>query len=426
MPEEICGFTRIEIDKGVSLYIQRTSVFKTNIVKVYFAVPLEQATATKFALLPNVLKRGCSRFVNTKKIVRYLNSLYGAGLSYEISKTQEQQIVSFILTVVSERFLPKGAKTLSRGVEFLRRLLLKPALEKGQFKKDYIEQEKEDLKRFINARINERGRYAIDKCIEEMYKGERYCIPEYGRLEDIDSITPSELYKYYKEFLCTACIDIFVYGDTKEEKIARLVENLFYIKPRNPLVTPETMKERRVEKEKIVTERQDMDYARLVIGCRTYTTWKSPDIYAMIFYTGILGEFTHSRLFITVREKEALAYYIKARLEETNGLLLITAGLDSCHLEKAISLVKVQMQDLAEGNISDEEFESTRRSIIDAARTLVDNPSRWISTFYGMLVNKRPVTPDEIIQKFYSIKKEDVINAANKVKIDTIYTLKNV
>ena len=84
-------------------------------------------------------------------------------------------------------------KYLNQYVEFLDEVVNHPLVIDGGFKEEYVEIEKQNLKHRIESIINDKGRYAIERAREEMFKGERYGISDLGYLEDIDKITSKEI-----------------------------------------------------------------------------------------------------------------------------------------------------------------------------------------------------------------------------------------
>jgi predicted Zn-dependent peptidase len=124
------------------------------------------------------------------------------------------------------------------------------------------------------------------------------------------------------------------------------------------------------------------------MGFRTNTRYSDEDYYALMVYNGILGGGTHSKLFQNVREKASLAYYAFSRLEKTKGLMLISSGIDFDDKNKAIDIIKQQLEDIKKwGKISDYEFDSTIKSLTNSYKEAADNPSMIISLYLDGIIN---------------------------------------
>ena len=90
--------------------------------------------------------------------------------------------------------------------------MFNPLIENNGFKAEYVEGEKKNIKQIIESKIDNKGQYSLDKCIEETFKGEPYGLYKYGYVEDLEKITPQDLYKYYKKMISECKIDIFCSG----------------------------------------------------------------------------------------------------------------------------------------------------------------------------------------------------------------------
>src|SRR5699024_6052810 len=199
---------RINIDKGINLNIIKTDKFKSNLISVYLIRPLVREEATKNALLPSVLRRGTKEYTNSLEIERKLENMYGSNLGVGISKKGERHILRFSIEGPKRNYV-KDEKQNVELIKMIRSIIYQPYLEEEAFSESYLKQEKENLKRKIEGRINDKRNYAIERCIEEMCKNEKFSIYELGYVEDLESIDNVNLYKHYLEVLETSEIEIF-------------------------------------------------------------------------------------------------------------------------------------------------------------------------------------------------------------------------
>ncbi len=415
-------FEVFEPAKGFRVFVHPTTKFKTITLSLYVHQPLgDQATA--LALLPQVLRRGCKSMPDMRTIVTALEDLYGASMGGDIAKVGERHLIVFRFEVVNDRFAPRKINALEKSLGFLWKILSQPVVVKGGLRPDYVAQEKENLKRLIEGMINERMSYAYERCIQEMCKGEAYERYEYGRLEDIDPITPKTLLKLQERLLLEAPIDLYVSGDLDPKKVAALAKKLFKFKKRKLRALPATVVKSGNGALREHIEKLDVEQGKMVLGCRTGVTWGQPDTFPLVMYNGLLGAFPHSKLFANVREKEGLAYAVHSSLDHTKGLLFITAGIDPDKYEKCVEVIKQQMTDLAAGKISDDEWEKTRLTITDRIRSREDNPSAKIGSMVEMSMNGKPMVAQQVIDGVNAVTREQVVRAAVRVHPDTIFYL---
>ncbi len=417
-------FVKSGIAPGVDLYICPTRKFKTVLVQVFMHQQLERDLATPTALFPMVLMRGAQNLPNKLEITRKLEGLYGAELDNDILKKGERQIVTFALEVADEKYTPGKEEVLRQGLEVLRDILYNPLLEEGGFRQSYVAQEKEQLKKQIKGLINDKMSLAVERCVQEMCREERYGTFKYGYLEQVDAAEPGELLDYYRDFVSRAPLDLFVVGDVEAAAVQGLVEEVFTFPPGDKFTLEPPHVFREPGDPRVVEEKMNIKQGKLTLGYRTNVPY-GDDIFPLVFYNGILGGFSHSKLFQNVREKASLAYYAFSRLEKSKGLMLISSGIEVEDYQKALDIIGEQVADMAAGKITDEEFENTRKGLLSQATLVEDNPYQLVGSALEGAMNGKAVNRREVLAKLQAVTKEDVVRIAGGIGLDTIYFLRN-
>jgi predicted Zn-dependent peptidase len=128
---------------------------------------------------------------------------------------------------------------------------------------------------------------------------------------------------------------------------------------------------------------------------------------------------------MNVREKASLAYYCSSRLESHKGILTIQSGIEIANFEKAVTIIKQQLEAMKNGDISDEEMEKTRALLINQLREQQDRPVELIQFHYSSLLAGKSRTVQSLLEEIKNIRREDVQNVAQKVRVDTIYFLRD-
>jgi predicted Zn-dependent peptidase len=167
----------------------------------------------------------------------------------------------------------------------------------------------------------------------------------------------------------------------------------------------------------------DVSQAKLCLGFRTNTPPGSEDYYKLLVYNGILGGGIHSKLFQNVREKASLAYYVFSRIEKFKGLMVVSSGIETENREKAEEIILEQMEEIRKGNISDYEFDSTIKTIETGVRSLSDNQIQMVDFYLSQAIINGKDNFESLIKKVKSVTKQDVIDIASKIKLDTKYFL---
>ncbi|AKU27762.1 MULTISPECIES: EF-P 5-aminopentanol modification-associated protein YfmF [Geobacillus] len=407
----------------VRVHTISTDKYKTNTIVWKMKAPLAKETVTLRALLPYVLQSGTADYPSVKALRTYLDELYGATLNVDLTKKGEHHIMTIRIDVANERFLPEQTPLLSKALQLLADLLFRPALDGGRFVTDIVEQEKRALRQRIQAVYDDKMRYANMRLVEEMCKGEPYALSPNGELEDVDAITAERLHRYYERALAEDELDLYVIGDVDEEEVLNTVRQRFLLPDRaEPARTPQAQAKARGEVKEVI-ERQDVKQGKLNIGYRTNVTYEDDDYYALQMFNGIFGGFSHSKLFINVREKASLAYYAASRLESHKGLLMVMSGIEPANYEKARRIIDEQMQAMKNGDFTDEEMAQTKAVIRNQLLETLDTPRGLVEVLYHNVVSTRKRPIDEWMAGTDQVTREDVVRVADKVELDTVYFL---
>lgn len=178
------------LKEGINLHLINTENFKTNLYAVFLATPLKRENVTLNALLTAVLRRGTKNMKSQDVISKKLEEMYGASFDCGIEKTGDNHIMKFYLEAISEKFLPEKEELQEKCLDILFDIIFNPLIENNGFKEEYVQGEKQNIKQIIESKIDNKAKYALDRCIEEMFKNEPYGLYKYGYVEDLEQITP--------------------------------------------------------------------------------------------------------------------------------------------------------------------------------------------------------------------------------------------
>lgn len=406
---------------GFTLHMLQTEKYKTNTIVWKMKAPLQKETATLRALLPLVMQSSTKKYSTTGALRSYLDELYGASFYADTSKKGEENIISFTLEIANEKYLQDKTPLLHKGVEFLTEVLLHPNVTNDQFDDKTMKKEKRGLKERIHSLYDDKMRYATVRLVEEMCKNEPYSIQPTGELNEIDGITGEQLYEYYQQALNEDQIDLYIIGDIQLSE----VQNLFSVLSLSDRVMKQKNRpaKKDIEEINVVKEHQDLNQGKLNIGCRTNILLGDQEYYALQMFNGIFGGFAHSKLFINVREKESLAYYAASRIESHKGLLMIMSGIENQNYDKAVSIIKEQLEMMRLGEFTDKEIEQTKAVIKNELLETLDSPKGFIEVLYNNYIGDKNITLANWLERIQAVSKEEIIEVAKKIEMDTIYFL---
>ena len=308
-------------------------------------------------------------------------------------------------------------------------IVTNPFVENNGFKQEYVDGEKENLKQIINGKIDNKARYSLDRCIEEIFKGEPYGLYKYGYVEDLEKITPQNLYEYYKELIKNCKIDIYysgIFDNDNTEKIIekRLQENNIESRNAEYVINNEVTEKKQKSETKTVEESMDVTQGKLVLGLQIDDNNKNSRFAASV-YNAILGGGANSKLFQNVREKNSLAYTASSSYIRTKNVILVHCGIDIDKYEKALETIKEQIEDMKKGNFTDKDIEDAKKLIISSVKSISAEQDTEITYDYGQELSNEHTTIKDYQQNIEQVKREQIVDIANKININTIYFLKN-
>ncbi len=418
---------KIQIKEGITFHKIETNKFKTNLFATFLTLPLNRETVTKNALLTAVLRRGTKNLNSQEEISKYLEEMYGASFDCGIEKTGDYHTIKFYLELLNNQYLPESEKeNLSeKGLNLLLDIVFNPYVEEGSFKKEYVEQEKENLKQIIQGKIDNKANYAYERCIEEMYKNEPYGLYKYGYIEDLENINEKDLYDYYKEIINICKVDIFASGE-KIDELQEKIENNDNIKKLNDRIfeTKEDNKKEKVLEPKTITDSMDVTQGKLVIGLDILQNDENVSYIAMLYNT-ILGVGANAKLFQNVREKAGLAYTCGSNYIKRKNNIMIRAGIEIENYEKALEITNEQLEDMKQGNFNEEDIEAAKNLIYATINNIEEEQDTEISYYFGQELANKHTTVQEYKKKIEETTKEQVVELANNISLNTIYFLKN-
>ncbi len=408
---------------NINLYYIEDRKYKTVSMSLFLHRHLSRSEATLNALLSKVLRRGNDKHRTMNELNRYAENLYGTLYDINVMKKSYAQSIVSTVNVLENTYADENI--ISDGIRLMLDLVFKPYLPCGNFNKNYVEGEKQNLKDDIEGLINDKRSYADFRCIEEMCKGEDGAVFEFGYIEDLEKIDEKVLTNHYKSVITSSPIDIFVVGHADIAEIERILKDYFskYDFCIDPIVN--TAKKVGAKGDvKHVTDSFDVAQGKLALGFRTGITLEDDNYYALLLGNSIFGAGAHSRLFNTVREQMSLCYYASSRLDKFRSIMLISSGIEFENFEKAKSEILNQLKKVSSGDFTGEEFEVSRDFIINNYRSCKDSPYLMKDYYLGHCFSSNHDTIDEAIEKIKNVKKDDVIKAMSEIKLDTVYFLK--
>ena len=415
--------TTKQIADGVRINFIKENKFKTNYMSINFISPLNQESAPYNSLLPSVLMRGTKNYTTQKEINKRLQFLYSGDIAARNSAFGEYHIFGFKANMLNNRFAT-DMDIESETVDLLCELAFEPYLVDGMFDESYTEGEKINLIDTIEAEINDKGRYAINRLMSEMCKDEVFGISKLGSVAEVKAITNSSLYQAYTKAVREYPIEIYFVGDGDFDKITSKLVKIFSKIERKPLTIKNPQLVYEVQNIKEITDTENVKQGKLVLGFRTGYKPEENRYHIMQLFNEIFGGAPTAKLFLNVREKMSLCYYCRSIVNQKNGIMLVSSGIEIKNKEIAKKAILEQLDAIKNGDVTSEELESAKKSLKNGYMQIYDSAESMETWAFFRSLCGISTTPMLECEKLIKTTKEEIQALASRIKLDTVYFLK--
>ena len=282
---------------------------------------------------------------------------------------------------------------------------------------------KERLKREINSLKENPMKQSIKEAFKAMNADTPTSYELLGNLESLEKITPSSLYKTYKNLRKNFKVDIFLIGNLEMDDTVSLIKK--YFKNRYIIENKLDLMVDNKEIKRLVVKSMASDNVQanlvMIFNLKKLTEIEKNITFNVFNYLYGSGGLT-SKLYQSIREKNSLCYAISSMYLKYDKLLLVHISLEQANVKKATSLVKKELKNMQVGNFTEEELKDAINNMIISLDMAQDNNVSIINNYVFHVFDNLPM-PEERVEMFKNIKKEDVISVAKKVKLNTIFTL---
>lgn len=413
----------ITLQPGVSLYACRDPRFKQGCLTFQLLRQMRREEAGMNALLPSVLLRGTRSCPDLRSITQRLDSLYGAAVSPLVRRVGDYQTTGLCCGFMDERFALPGDAVLEPMIGFLQELLLDAPLEQDAFLPEFVESEKKNLISTIESERNDKRLYAMSQLLRQMCREDSYGLSRLGEPEQVAAITARELTDHYRRILKTSPIQIFYVGSAPAQQVALLLKPLLAQLERQPQPLPPQTALRAADPSDI-QERMDVAQGKLCMGFVTTVTNRDPGFAAMQVFNVIFGGGMTSKLFLNVREKRSLCYFIGSSYYGAKGIVTVCAGIDFDQESATRQEVLAQLAACQEGSITQQELTAAKEALLSSLRTTHDSPGAIESFYASAALSGLRMDVAQYMQAVEAVTVPDVVQAARNTRLHSTFFLR--
>ncbi len=389
-----------------------TTQFKTNLIVLRFFSPIEEATTSAHALLPDVLLAGTMTHPTRRLLQQALEALYDTRIRTSVSRVGNTRVTQFSVEYLDDAVAP--ASVTSEAIGLLADVLYHPYLVAGQFDQAIIEREQRLMIEEMESN-QENKNYVANKAFKQvLFAGEDYVIDIDGTLEQTSTIDAAQLQQVYNELIASPGLIVSV-GATDPTPYLSLFQGRqadvsFVDRQTTSRIHPQ-----------YISDVGRFVQASVMIGYRTPICFDDELYYPMILADSILGGSQSSLLFDQVRETHSLAYSVYSSYQGAKGAMVLSAGVDASNVQQAASLMVEQVARLQAGDFSDELLRNAKQLWMQEVETVYDtNTGTAIKSIHDWGLGRRGSKYDSI-QQMNQVTKAQVMAAAATLTLDTVY-----
>lgn len=406
---------------GFDLHVIKTDRFKTISYKINIRFDDEKDTERYMGLLSRLLIQTSKKYDSLRDINVACASIYDPSYNIRVLSSGSKDILTLTASFANEKYTEAGMNEAN--FKFLTSFIFEPKIIDNGFDREVFEIQKEKLLEYYRTMKDRPQDYAGGRLSEEM-KCKKYDVMSLDDLiKSIESLTAKDLYSFYKKIMDEGKLDIFVCGDVEPLEIRDIFSKLIKFKGTKEKIEHLVKQTSYNKKERIIIEPSNNVQSNLAIGCKLMDLTDFERNYVFVLYSWILGGGMNSLLTQTVREKNSLCYYIYAVRQNLFETMKIYAGINGSDFDKTYSLVKEEMNNMEKGNFSLELFEGVKEIYYNSLIKIEDSQSEIVGNYTSELFTHNDKI-DVRKKQMEKVTKEDVMNLAKKVHIDTVYLLK--
>ncbi len=397
--------------------------FKTMRISVNMILPLEYETVAQYAVLPSIVSRATMQYPDITSLSKHLAELYGCSIYSNVGKIGDNQILNISAGGISDKFVLEKENLAKELSKLLCSAIFSPVVDDDcMIPLEAFKQEQRQAIENIDANFNDKRVYAKKRCTEIMFENEAAGISRFGTKEQVQSLKREELIKTWLKVVQNARFEIFVLGDCNFDTVCKTFSRYFDLQMFNMELSNKIKLS--AQEIKYGEEEQKLSQSKLVLGFRTGVI--PEDALATRVMCVMFGGSVSSKLFTVVREKMSLCYYCSSRLNELKGAMFVESGVETENIEKAKTAILEQLNEICEGKFTNEELEYAKLAMLNSYNSIMDSLYAVESFYISQIFANKIYSPEEIIKELMEVDRIQIIEAARKVTLDTVFTLRGI
>lgn len=237
-----------------------------------------------------------------------------------------------------------------------------------------------------------------------------------GTKENILGFDREKMMDYFNTHYSTQNTVVCVAGAISSKQIESKV-NKYFSKAKSTNLPAKVVTQEIQDKPQVLIHYKKTDQTHFCLGVRTYSMYDKRR-YTLSLLAIILGGNMSSRLFISVRERNGLGYYVHTSNDLTTdtGYLVTQTGIKNDSLEKAIGLILAEYKDIKNKKITAKELKKAKDYLRGTTSLSLDGTDTQASFYTTQeVMNQKLLTPEEKLNLIDKVTINDIKKVAEDI-----------
>lgn len=410
--------------KGIDVYYIISDKFKTITWSFICLHPEGKQLINEYYFLGNILVDDMKKYPSNERKYRYQSELYGLE-AYGSAKNVGNHIFNqFVVTYPNEKYIEGEDELSTNAFKYLMEIITNPKLRQGRFTKKSLTDNIEEANQLDQLLRSVKDMYAYYEYSNAFYEDKAHLQFNFPEQRTLKNVTMESLWTAYRHFFEEDAMAIFVTGDIDEAKMDQIIFDYLpdRIKHHPMTVKPKIFPYDKSKKAKIIKRFDDVSATRLFIGWQTDVSYFSKAHAAMSVFNDIFGGFDQSLLFMDIRERQNLAYYVDSNYMPDEQMLTVAISCEKAAEEMIVEQTMRILDDIINGRFSDELLAQAKDDCINSLYAINDSQTTYLLQHirsYQLFNQKYDL--DKRIDAYTKVTKEDVCRVAKSLVLDTVF-----
>lgn len=331
------------------------------------------------------------------------DELFALSFDVKTAAYGNKHVLEMKFNTLGERYAKEAH--LKDSFEFIHDCLTKPLINE-----ETLKEAKTNMRSNLKRMADKPNTLAAMTAYALGGRGEPLSVFSQGRLDLLETITVESLKAYHRSMLEND--DVFVVGIGQFDPAYRSLLERFVTKPKSFDVSSYCVSQKPYQED---TLNRKVKQTALVTLYGLGINNTDPSYMAMRIMSSMLGQLPNSLLFTEIREKRNLCYSIYTNLQHYDGALSIHTGISKQQRDLVLSLIKEQIEIIAEDKVPDSLFESAKALMINNYKGIEDDIGTWMNLQFSAWLLNKPFDLDRIMAEIEAVDRQAIAEAAKRL-----------